>query len=391
MLSQNSYTGSIQKAQIADYLESDTHAEWSKKKVADLQNVKEAIAQTLFSNFEIQNPEVKKFSNLEKNARLNKLWDQNYISDFKKISQLVEKYAGYSDEELKKRSKSMMSFTEIAELNEFLQLKHKKNSYLHKLVGREILFDEKAFDKYQTLLGDQDADNVPCFFERDKSWMVYSFSLNDLVNDIKTFWIEDCMPFLNAIETSKIVKKFPHFSRKLKHTLVKTHLQSYRDLQEEEMYGLPHYENNQQTWKLAEQVVEWMFRHFAHLSQDYEIKVEKASIWEDVLGKVDLVVVLKNQKTWVSVKKELQITINTDETVLKKKKNQLKTVKNSKNIDVDLLVFYFDALKLKVDLWKNYWSPVWGLQKLLNQEEKDFIAITFERIVGDLEKKSQEK
>lgn len=385
---QDAYTHAIDRDDIQDYLFSDASKE-DKDKVYLYQRTKEAIVKNIRQDLHT----VLTHKNIPTNNRKYK----RYLQQFEKAKELIGKYMHYSLEDLGQRVQSpRLSIQEKNEMQTWINLNNKAKEFLkheEQITQKDILFDTQILLQYKTT--GVIRDNIPCFYEQDTEGNKNFFSLNDLLNDMATFATKRYVPWVDDVQLKAITAHFPHFVRALKLKNTYTKLESLRDRQEQIMYDLPTYQEQHfyEQWKmnkkmpegiLAEKVVEWMFRHFAQLSQEYDIKVIRASKWEDIVNKVDLVLEIKNKKTGIQIEKELQLTMNTRPDIVKKKKEQLAFVKWTKGNDIELIQLVFNDLCDKYRLRWAFGAPVGGLKTILDLEEKDLLGKTYERIVQEL-------
>lgn len=240
--------------------------------------------------------------------------------------------------------------------------------------------------------------NEKCFFETDLEWNKNYFSYNSLLNYIDTFWLEVWLPHIDVSDIPEDIRKyfFPSMDRVLKKHMSVTIIEWLRDKQEILMNNLTDYKldrkdkSDLQAWFIAEKVVELEFRQLADLSE-YNIKISKPSVWEDMINKVDLFLELEDKKTGIKVHTELQITIRDD---LELKKQQI--VKRNKFLqkqedytDSKLIDFTMKDLWKKLNFWKSHNRPIWRLSDTLDDIEKTTIRDTFKRLVSWLERKKQ--
>ncbi len=386
----DAYKHAIDTSTISAYLSSDA-PQVNKDQVQTLQQHKEALIGTMKQDLST----VLTLHNQPTNNRKYK----KYLQQFGRAKELIWKYMYYSIEDLQQRVQSpRLSPQEKDEIQWWINLNNKAKEFLKNeqlIAQKDILFDEQLFQKYGVAWNAK--DSIPCFYEQDTQGNKNFFSLNDLINDVITFDNKRYIPLVDDLQLKAITKHFPHFSRALKYATTYTNLEELRDRQEQIMYGLPNYrdtpfyvdgENNKVSiGHFAEKVVEWMFRHFAQLSQEYDIKVIRASTWEDIINKVDLVLQIKNKRTWVHVEKELQLTTNRSPEILSKKREQLAQMKWKKGKDIELIQLVFDDLYDKYKLRWAFGAPVGGLKTILDLEEKDLLGKTYERIVEEMTEK----
>lgn len=319
-------------------------------------------------------------------------FEEDYIWKFEKESEnnLIEtpiwKLINRRDELYKIKPKSNREIKELTKIKNTLKLLDNRN--LQNTKSRTILFDENEF---KTL---DDKFNVQCFYEQDKQWNKNYFSVNELLNDLETFGVESGYPKIKVDSLGKFEKKFATVQKFVKVALLKNILAKYRDYQEVVMYGF--YDNEKhkwerwhdsKTWILAEKVVEWSFRDYANLDDKYKVNIKKASIWEDQAHKVDLIIQIQDKKTWINIEKELQLTVNNEENILKHKREQIAKQKIRRDTNLDLVTLELGWLTQKVTLWRNMDRPIWGLNDLLSIEDKEFLKKTYNRIVEKLDEK----
>jgi hypothetical protein len=146
-------------------------------------------------------------------------------------------------------------------------------------------------------------------------------------------------------------KEFRNLQKLIKLSLIRNILSKYRDYQEVLMHHLTDYEKRKngemlgnKSGILAEKIVEWSFRNLANTDEKYEIKIKKASIGEDQINKIDLIIQIKDKKTGVNIQKELQLTLNEDKNILQHKRIQIERQKNTRHADIDLLELELNLL-----------------------------------------------
>ena len=262
-----------------------------------------------------------------------------------------------------------------------------ETSFIENTKSRDIHFDAKLFENQTNKFNSQ------CFFEQDAQGNKNYFSINELLNDLETFGVESWYPKLNE---SNLGTDFGNAQKFIKLALLKNILAKYRDYQEIIMHGFVDYEKQKkEEWYankaglLAEKVVERIFRNFANNDNRYAIKVQKASIGEDQNDKVDLIIHIKDKHTGVDIKKELQLTLNHNEEILKQKRIQISRQKEIRKTDLSLLELELHLLDQKVTLWRNLKRPVGWLNELLSIEDKEFLKETYSRIVSELIEKQK--
>lgn len=322
------------------------------------------------------------------------VFKDNYIKKFHEIahSHLLEtpknKLQQRKKDLLKNRNLWIKEKEELASITTLLEFLDSKNITPTK--SRAVLFDSKQF------VDTPDIFNIQCFFEQDKQWHKHYFSLYELLNDLETFGVESWYPIVDMSEMWAYKSKFSSAQKRIKLALIKNILAKYRDYQEVLMYNFKDYEkeafdtnyHNNKPWLLAEKVVEWTFRNFASLDKDpYDIKITKASIGEDQSNKIDIIIEIKDKKSWINIQKEFQLTINHDKQVLSYKKQQILRQQALRWTNLDLLELELNLLDQKVSLWRNLDRPIWWLNDLLSIEDKEFLKATYERIIHDLKAK----
>jgi hypothetical protein len=384
---QDAYTHAIDSDDIHTYLSSDA-PDIKKERVHKLQYTKEAIIKGMRHDLQT----TLTYNHTPTNNRKYK----KYLQQFEKAKELIGKYMYYALDDLEQRVQSpRLSIQEKNEMQVWINLNNKAKEFLkheEQITQKDILFDMPIFLKYSSLGSSK--DNIPCFYEQDTQGNKNYFSLNDLLNDMETFGTQRYVPRVDDVQLKAITPHFPHFVRALKLKNTYRKLQELRDKQEQVMYDLPHYREQHfyeqgkmhtvAEGKLAEKVVEWMFRHFAQLAQEYDIRVIRASIGEDIINKVDLVLEIRNKRTGVQIEKELQLTMNNRPEILEKKKHQLEELKVKKGNDIALIQLVFNDLCDKYRLRWAFGAPVGGLKTMLDLEEKDLLGKTYERIVQEL-------
>lgn len=426
------FTDSIQKQDIQNFISTNKNEKWAI--VKKIQEMKEDSIQRIikwFSQPEIKciNPELIKWAEKEyfkllqdedwKNSggqTINPLFDTNiakkesenmfktheftpdYIKTFHTISHsnLLE----IPKHKLIQRKKELSSNSmhlwikdkeELASITTMLDLLDTKN--ISPTKSRSVLFDSQQLTTAPT-----DMFNIQCFFEQDKQGHKHYFSLYELLNDLETFGVESWYPVVDTSNMGIYTKYFATAQKSIKLALIKNILAKYRDYQEVVMYWLKDYEKemnnsnyNNKSGILAEKVVEWSFRDLALLQKDvYGVKVTKASVGQDQYNKIDLIIQIKNKKSWINIQKELQLTINNDERVLSHKRQQIRRQQELRQSNLDLLPLELSLLDQKMTLWKNMDRPIWGLNDILSLEDKEFLKTTFERIITEIQTKEEE-
>lgn len=240
--------------------------------------------------------------------------------------------------------------------------------------------------------------NEKCFYETDLEWNKNYFSYNTLLNYIDTFWLEVWLPHIDVNDIPDDIRKyfFPSMDRVLKKHMSVTILEWLRDKQEVLMNNLTDYKldkkdkSDVQAWFIAEKVVELEFRQLADLSE-YNLKITKPSVWEDMVNKIDLFLELEDKKTGVKIHTELQITIRDD---LELKKQQIAKrnkflQKQENHTDSKLIDFTMKDLWKKLNFWKAHNRPIWKLSDTLDDVERTTIRDTFKRLVDNLDRKNR--
>ncbi len=323
-------------------------------------------------------------------------FNNNYIWNFENIKgdSLLET----PKDKLKKRRSELTSlkikwkreYDETKQINKALNLLN--NNEIQNTKSRKISFDKNEFKKLD------DKFNVQCFFEEDKWWNKNHFSINELLNDLETFGVESGYPILDIDSLWSYGKEFHTVQKFIKVTLLKSILAKYRNYQEIVMYNIRDYEKHKwaslyesKPWILAEQIVERSFRNSANLDNKHSVTVKKASVWEDQNNTVDLIIQIQDEESKIKVEKELQLTINKDSSVLKHKKQQINKQKRLRHTDIDLLPLELNWLYQKTTVWRNSDRPIWWLDSLLSIEDKEFLKITYDRIIEELNEKILQK
>ena len=322
-------------------------------------------------------------------------FDDAYLSKFKKhhdnklLDIHIRTLLDRRKDLLKKSSKWPRDYDELKKINKALSLMNTNN--IKNTKSRNVLFDKELFEQSENY---SDKFNIQCFYEQDKQWNKNYFSVNELLNDLETFWVESWYPKLKLESLWNHDKEFKVVQKFIKLALVKNILAKYRDYQEVVIYNFKDYEklewwewHKNQEWVLAEQIVERSFRDYANLDDRHEVKIKKASIWEDQAHKVDLILQVKDKKTWINIEKELQLTVNSKDNVLQNKKIQIKRQKEIRHTDLDLVKLELNWLAQKATVWRNSDRPIWGLNSLLSIEDKEFLKHTYDRIIENLDKK----
>lgn len=259
--------------------------------------------------------------------------------------------------------------------------------------SKSIFFDKNEFEKHTDK---SKPFQMKCFYEQDNSWKTNYFSLNDLINDITTFGTEVWYPKLTSEIPEEYKKYFPSLWRRIRFAVAKSLIIKYRDYQETIMYWFDDYEkqwkySEKQEWVSVEHIVEWHFRTYANAYPWYKIFVEKASIWEDQQWKIDLFIRLEDQKTWVNVKKLLQLTVNPDPEVLAKKRRVIERIKRWSQMDIQLLNPQIDRLSNSLQIWRKFGRPIWWVWKIMSEHDDYVLKNEFDKIVEDLKWKISRK
>lgn len=348
---------------------------------------------------------VKKFKNIpyrqaEKEEWFNSYWSfkklerkinlkKSYISNFSKFSEASIKYSwlikAYSIE-------SSMNNDEKNTIGEYFDI-ISKNTDIKKTRSKELWFDLESFNSSE----EKNNKNIKCFYETDFAWNKRFFSINELLNDLESFWIECWLPTINPDLIPDDIKNkyFPSINRKIRKSIYTKIVSEMRDKQEVLLYWFKDYEleswekNDQKEWFLAEKVVEWVFRNMANYSQ-YNIKVRKASIWEDQQNKIDLIVSLEDKETWVNIEKQLQLTLKEDTSIKEKQIEKRKIELQNSNIkftDIELVKLTLQDLWKKVKIWQYFNRPIWWIKEMLSWNELELLQWTFDKIASDLEAK----
>lgn len=421
------FSTTISKDDIQNFIQKHPGERWAL--VENIQNMKEDTVKRLlqwFSHNEIKyiNPQLvkgieKEYFDLLKNEDQNMQIrpDVDYVRSSKDIEQMFKKhefgpkYIGnfqqivdknileISRDKLLYRRKELLSLStkitneekqDLQNITAMLWLLSQQN--IENTKSRTIYFDTERFDSTTN------AFSVQCFFEQDIQGNKNYFSLNDLLNDLETFGVESGYPVLDisSLWWQHIV--FTWAQKHIKLALIKNILAKYRDYQEVVMYDFKDYEKHitekdyqNRNGVLAEKIVEWTFRHFANLNNDYHIQVKKASIWQDQKNKIDLIIQIQDKKSGVNIQKELQLTVNNDKSVLSNKRIQILRQKNIRNADLDLVELELHLLWQKMTVWRNMERPVWGIYRLLSFEDKDLLRKTYTRIIDELQSKMETK
>lgn len=421
------FSHTLSKKDIKDFVQEDTSEKW--RLVGKIQEMKENTVKRIIKGF--SQPEIKcintelikgiekeYFTLLQENDWKNS-WGQEIDPGFdttlaKKESENMFKSHTFKEDYLKtfatvshtnlletpryklvKREKELSSQShlwikekeELSSITDMLNLLDIKNILPTK--SRNIMFDPQQFTS------NADVFDIQCFFEQDKQGNKHYFSLYELLNDLETFGTEVWYPIIDTTQMWSHNKKFYSAQKFIKLALVKNILAKYRDYQEVIMYGFKDYEKEMynanyqnKPWLLAEKAVERFFRNLALLQKDrYDIKIIKASVGEDQAQKIDLIIQIKDKKSWINIQKELQLTINEDKDVLLHKKQQIRRQQELRNSNLDLLSLELHLLGQKTILWKNMDRPIWGINDLLSIEDKEFLKKTFDRIIHELQEK----
>ncbi len=315
-------------------------------------------------------------------GKFDQLRNQNFLDISK--TKIIARYNELVEKSLLGKQETEELAT-IRMINPLLNTKNIENTK-----SRTIYFDEKEFVDTAKPFA------IECFFEQDSQWHKHYFSLNQLLNDLETFGVESGYPVLDTQNLGKYSKAFGTIQRDIKLALIKSILAKYRDYQEILMYDLVDFEKNltgtnikSKSWLLAEKAVEWAFRNYAVQDERYTVTIKKASVGEDQIHKIDLIVELQDKKSGVNIQKELQLTINNDKHILEKKRLQTLRKKNMRDVDIDLLHLELSLLAQKVTVWRNLGRPIGWLSSFLTIEDKEFFATTYKRIVQELQEKIQ--
>lgn len=404
----------ISKKDIVDYLSNNPINEKTEA-VRVLQNLKEHISNNIFSVFSLWNPidyknaEIKYLDWLSLSQEIDSFFDDEYLKKYKyliesifkkkvngreksnfvavsyekfsKLPYYIEKYGTFKRDELDDLSRdSKISIEERYEINDFISTLKARQVNLSS--NKIFYFDEKQF-KYYSLLSSQ-YFSYKCFYESDITWHKHYFSINDLLNDIITFWIEVWLPQLNIDSIPEDYKKyFPSINRRIRYAMALHLIQDLRDKQERIIYTITDFEKYgsiaASKWRITEQLVERYLRSISQKINWYSISVEKGSPWDDAFGKIDLVVTVENIKTKVNLKKYFQITMQTNENVLRLKR---KRVNDSL---AQLLQVEIISLKRIVYLWKKFNRPIWGIWDLISIQDKVFLWKVLDAIIKKIE------
>lgn len=417
-MTKNYFRWPITKKEIDAYLKKTSISEKTEA-VRTLQNLKEHISNNIFSVFSLWNPldyknaEIKYLDWLATIQQIDSYFDDEYIKQYKyliesifkkkwnwrekanfvtvsyekfsKLPYYIEKYWTFKRDELEELSRdTKISIEERYEINDFLStLKAKQINYSS---NKCFYFDEKKF-KYYDLIGNH-YYNFKCFYELDISWNRHYFSINDLLNDIVTFWVEVWLPQLDVTSLPSNFKSFfPSVNRRLRYALALYLIQDLRDKQERIMYSITDFEksgfNNNSKWKITEQLVEWYFRSVSQKISGYSIGVERWSPWDDAFWKIDLVLTIENLKTKINVRKRLQLTMQTNENVLKLKR------KRTNNWLTKLIQVEIISLKRIIFLWRKFNRPIWGIWDLLSIQDKVFLWKVLDSIIKEIDSNNQ--
>lgn len=418
----SNYIDAIDKNQIEKFSNIDSKVwEWVKK----IQEIKEDIISWIYSIWKIDSRWIKDLEKLYlsaleelewiefdgKNDYINssrkdiewmfKQQTENflaerkwYIWDFDSFILLLNKYIWINKRDLyKSLSDRFVSNKDKSEIKKYLSIMN--IDLIEKTRKRDLNFDD---DIFKSNLLDDNYKNIECFYEIDFNWNKNYFSINTLLNYIDTFWFEIWLFELDIESIPNNIKNkyFPSINKKIKVSMYKTIIQELRDKQEILMYWFKDYEitdwsnKEKQSWFIAEKVIELEFRELSKLS-DYKISISRWSVWEDQQNKIDLFIILEDQKTGITIKDELQITLKTD---LSLKNRQIK--KRNKILqeqweytESKLINFTLKDLWQKSHVWKYYNRPIWKLSDTLDDIEKSTIREIFKRLVEKLEQKKE--
>jgi len=445
----NSYKGAIDSKNISNFIEWSENS--SIKSVEDIQNIKKNLVEQILIWWKINSQKIKKSEEayldeliwkldwkldwkftketlvkelkkeieaMQKPQTIESLWEHNkwYIWNFDNFINLLHKYVSASNNSLDHQLNDNIVKPKIKKNIKEYQSIFKKES-INNTRKRELLYDEDIFnlemdsfdwEKYITNndeLGNswneleskrgftkeyiKYKNNIECFYEEDFDWNKNYFSLNTLIHYTDTFWVE-----LWLFDSKGTVDNFSGLNRKIKHSMTKNILQDLRDKQEILMYGFKDYElesgvkNYKKAWFIAEKIVELEFRELAELSE-YKISIVKASVGEDQNKTVDLFIILKDEKTWVEIEREIQLTIKNDINI--KKEQIAKRNKELKKMwsytDSELVQLTLKDLWKKIHAWKYFNRPIWKLSDILDNSENVLIRETFNRLVLELKEK----
>ncbi len=318
------------------------------------------------------------------------IWKFENISDNKLLETPRKKLIERKKELLKNKTKWPREYNELKKIDSALTLLDTNN--INNTKARNVLFDKTEFKQ------SKDKFNIQCFYEQDKQWNKNYFSINELLNDLETFGVESGYPKINISELWSYWNEFHTVQKFIKVALLKNILEKYRDYQEVAMYDFQDNEKHKwakwyenKTWILAEKVVEWSFRDYANLDSNHDVNIKKASIGEDQAHKVDLIIQIKDKKTWINIEEELQLTVNTNNSVLQHKRKQINRQKDIRDTNLDLLELELNWLTQKTTLWRNMDRPIWWLNSLLSIEDKEFMKKTYNRLVEKLDEKVSQK
>lgn len=353
-----------------DYFELLKKSEWDINKDFDYTKQKNEF-EKMFKTHEFDEIYIKNFDDIRKSHMIE--IPKNKLIKKQKELQNNKNKLGIKDKE------------EFIRINQIVKLLD--NTNIENTKSRNLFFDEKQFNNSWKSF------NIQCFFEQDKKWNKNYFSANELLNDLETFGIESGYPIINEMATNN-KKEFRNLQKLIKLSLIRNILSKYRDYQEVLMHHLTDYEKRKngemlgnKSGILAEKIVEWSFRNLANTDEKYEIKIKKASIGEDQINKIDLIIQIKDKKTGVNIQKELQLTLNEDKNILQHKRIQIERQKNTRHADIDLLELELNLLWQKVTIWRNLDRPIWWLSGVLSLEDKEFLKTTYDRIISELENK----
>lgn len=354
---------------------------WSSKRMLDM-----ALSDRLVSEEEKKN--IKEYKKLISQKEIPNTRQKDVDIDISLLDDSVKEYKDLKD-------KIEIKTIEIEQLE--IQLKDQnvkdREELEWKLTEAKYIYDSL---KLRSKEKKSDVKNMKCFYETDMEGNKNYFSYNTLINYIDTFWLEVWLPKVDLSSLDKDIKAafFPSMDRVLKKHMHVTIIEWLRDKQELLMNNLPDYklssedESDNKAWFIAEKIIELEFRELAHRS-GLNIKIIKPSVWEDMINKVDLFIELEDEKTWVTIQKELQITLKTDLDLKKQqiaKRNKL-LQKQWDFTESELIDFTMKDLGKKLNFWKAYNRPIWRLSDTLDDIETTTIRSTFRRLVDDLESK----
>ncbi len=420
-LLRTNYKWAITEDEIQDFI--NTNETESSDSVRKIQNAKKRLVELILSGEKIT---PKQFSRLE-DSYLKSLWELKdldietktsswklkqslidmdtpqtvgylgenswYIKRLEEFEKILNKYIGYPLKDIQRLLwDELISREEKEEIRKYLSVM--RENTIENTRKRILNFDSDIFNQN---IENIKPKNIECFYEEDFEWNKNYFSLDTLLNYTETFWIEIWLPEIKIEDIPENIRKkyFPSTNRKIKTSIYKNLLQDLRDKQEVLMYDFDDYEkqNNENKNKkegfIAEKIVELEFRRLAGISDKYNISITKASIWEDQKNKVDLFISLKDKKTWISVKEELQITLKENTEIKQqqiKRRNHI-LQKSWDTSESQLVEFTMSNLSKKIHTWRYFNRPIWKLSDTLDATELSMIRETFRRLVNDLKNK----